>query len=73
MGAGEFKSKCLKLMEQVNEYHTEIVITKRGKPVAKLVPMEGKKKSSLFGYLKNSVEIFDDITRPLDEKWEALG
>ncbi len=38
--AGEFKAKCLKLMDQVRESGKEIVITKRGKPVAKLVPLE---------------------------------
>jgi prevent-host-death family protein len=36
--AGEFKAKCLKLMDQVARSGVPIVITKHGKPVAKLVP-----------------------------------
>ncbi|MCX5905560.1 MAG: type II toxin-antitoxin system Phd/YefM family antitoxin, partial [Proteobacteria bacterium] len=36
MPAGEFKAKCLKIMDQVKNYHEEVIITKHGKPVAKL-------------------------------------
>ena len=38
--AGKFKTHCLELMDQVRDKYTEIVITKRGKPVAKLAPVE---------------------------------
>jgi len=46
--AGEFKAKCLKIMDQVKNYHEEIIITKHGKPVAKLVPVEEKKAKQVF-------------------------
>jgi len=68
--AGEFKAKCLKLMDEVEKTHREIVITKFGKPVAKLVPVDNKKKSP-FGFLKNSVQIKGDIVGPTGEKWNA--
>ncbi len=71
LSAAEFKAKCLKLMDQVNDYHEEIVITKHGKPVAKLVPVSEKPTRPLFGYMKDSVTIYDDITRPIDVPWEA--
>jgi prevent-host-death family protein len=71
MSAAEFKAKCLKIMDQVNSFHHEIVITKHGKPIAKLVPYSVKPSQSLFGYLKNSVTIKDDITKPIDAKWNA--
>jgi len=48
--AGKFKAQCLGLMDDVSERHCEIVITKRGKPVAKLVPAE-KQADDLFGYM----------------------
>lgn len=38
IGAGEFKAKCLQLMDEVNRQGIELIITKRGQPVAKLVP-----------------------------------
>ena len=47
MPAGEFKAKCLKIMDQVKNYHEEIIITKHGKPVAKLVPVEEKSKTGV--------------------------
>jgi antitoxin (DNA-binding transcriptional repressor) of toxin-antitoxin stability system len=38
MPAGKFKDLCLKTLDGVAKSHTEVLITKRGKPVAKLVP-----------------------------------
>ena len=68
--AGEFKAKCLKLMDRVQDTGEELVITKHGKPVAKLVPVQDE-KPSLFGSMKGSVEIVGDIVGPvLDEDWE---
>ena len=73
MKAGEFKAKCLELMDWVAEGHEEIIITKRGKPIAKLVPLSENPKRDLFGYMKGTVEILGDIVTPLDVKWEADG
>ena len=69
--AGEFKAKCLKLMDEVNKYHKEIIITKFGKPVAKLVPADGSARKSLFGYLRDSAVITGDIVKPVGDKWDA--
>jgi prevent-host-death family protein len=72
--AGEFKAKCLKLMDEVERTGQELVITKRGKPIAKLVPAEAKpseKRSSLIGCMKGTVTILGDIVEPvLDPGWE---
>ena len=40
ISAGDFKARCLSLMDQVSSKKTEIVITKRGKAVARMVPIE---------------------------------
>jgi prevent-host-death family protein len=69
--AGEFKAKCLELMDWVAEGHEEIIITKRGRPVAKLVPVSALPKKELFGYMKGTFEITGDIITPIDVKWEA--
>lgn len=68
--AGEFKSKCLKLLDEVAEKRTTLVITKRGKPVAQVVPMPPEK--SLFGSMKGTGVILGDIISPLDVEWEAM-
>lgn len=71
IAAGEFKAKCLKIMDDIEKTRKEVVITKFGRPVAKLVPVEGKKQKSLFGCMKGSVIIKGDIIAPIDEKWSA--
>lgn len=67
--ASHFKAKCSKLMNEVNEKHISIVITKYGKPVAKLVPFEDK-PVDFFGCLKNTVTINKDIVAPIDTHWD---
>ena len=68
--ASEFKAKCLKLMDEVADSGHEIVITKNGRPVSRLVPYREKPKS-LFGIDKGRIEILGDIIEPLDVVWEA--
>jgi prevent-host-death family protein len=69
MAAGEFKAKCLRLIDEVNESGKEVIITKRGQPKAKLVPVvtAGKKKPFL-GRLVGVMEIVgdpDDLINPV--------
>lgn len=71
ISAGEFKAKCLHLMDQVNKQKIPIIITKRGVPVAQLAPVKSESKPKLFGYLKNSVAITSDIIAPINETWDA--
>ena len=68
--AREFKAKCLKLMDQVQQTREEIVITKHGRPVARLVPCE-EPTQPVFGCLAGTVQIKGDVVAPLDEAWDA--
>jgi len=68
--AAQFKAKCLKLMDRVKQRRQEITITKRGKPIARLVPASREKRPAL-GSLANTVTIIGDITTPISEKWEV--
>jgi prevent-host-death family protein len=70
IGAGEFKAKCLKLMDLTEKKHETIIITKRGIPVAKLVPYSTSEVSP-FGFMKNTLTIKEDIIAPIQEKWDA--
>lgn len=83
ISAGEFKAKCLRLMDEVQETGEPYLITKRGRPVARLLPI-GTAADDLFGYLKGTFEIAGDIDEspwradsghgdPILEKWERSG
>jgi prevent-host-death family protein len=65
MAAGKFKVHCLAVMDEVAAKRQAVIITKRGKPVAKLVPIE-KEKDEIFGFLKSKgkIEIKGDIVSP---------
>lgn len=73
IAAGRFKAQCLKLMDQVNQTREEIVITKHGQPVAKLVPIEQQVGSSILGFMKGSVQVSGDIISSMEEDWEVMG
>ena len=68
--AAEFKTHCLRLIEEVRQGNGEVVITRYGTPVAKLVPYaEGAR--SIFGYLDRTVVSHGDLIAPTGEAWEA--
>lgn len=70
VAAGAFKARCLRLMDQVGRDRVSIVITKRGRPVAKLTPVDDR-APPLFGCLAGTVTIIGDIVAPIDVAWEA--
>ena len=63
--AGEFKPKCLALLDEVAQTGETRVVTKRGKPVAQLSPVEGQEPPSLRG----SILYEGDLISPVDEAW----
>jgi prevent-host-death family protein len=69
--AGEFKAKCLQIMDRVAETGDAVVITKRGRPVARLVPIEAPPKT-LAGFLAGKIEIDGDIIAPAGDVWNAF-
>jgi prevent-host-death family protein len=72
IAAAEFKARCLTLMEDVRSTREPLIITKRGKPVAKLVPAGGPKRA-FIGSLKGVIRIVGDIESPVvpPEDWES--
>ena len=64
--AAQFKANCLRLMDEVARRRTPIVITKRGKPVAKLVPADDK-PIDIFGRMAGTIRIVGDIISPIDD------
>ena len=68
--ASEFKATCLRLMDEVAESGEEIVITKNGRPTARLLPYR-KRFGDWFGADRARIEIVGDIISPIDLEWEA--
>jgi len=68
--ASEFKARCLKLMDEVQKTGDEIVITKNGKPVSKLVPYRVK-AGTLLGLHKDKISSLDENIFASNEEWEA--
>jgi len=72
IAAGEFKARCLAIMDTVRDSGEPVLITKHGKPVAKLVPA-GKNTDEIFGYMVGKVRVVGDIVGPVTplEDWET--
>jgi prevent-host-death family protein len=73
MAAGAFKVHCLAVMDEVQSKRESVLITKRGKPVAKLVPVE-KETDDFFNFMKGKGSIVGDVVSPAltPEEWGDL-
>jgi antitoxin (DNA-binding transcriptional repressor) of toxin-antitoxin stability system len=73
MAAGVFKAKCLAVMDEVQSKRETVIITKHGKPVAKLVPV-GVEKDEIFGFLAGKGRVVGDVVSPAFslEEWGDL-
>ena len=73
MAAGQFKIHCLTVMDEVQAKRETVVITKHGKPVAKLVPVD-KDSDDIYGFLAGKGEITGDVVSPAlsSEEWGEL-
>ena len=72
MKATEFKAKCLAVMDEVKATGTEVLITKHGKEVCRLLPMP-EDQSGLWGLHegKGAILVADDELLSTGETWEA--
>ncbi len=73
IAAGAFKAKCLAIMDEVQAKREPVTITKNGKPVARLVPIE-EETDPIFGFYKGKITVPEDIEEiriPLSD-WKRL-
>ena len=63
MAAGTFKAKCLAVMDEVQSKRETVIITKHGKPVAKLVPV-GDENDEIFGFFVGKGRVVGDVAVP---------
>ena len=73
MPAGKFKTHCLAVIDEVNARHEAVIITKHGKPMAKLVPLVDE-EDDIFGFMDGRIKITGDIVEPIIpiEDYESL-
>jgi len=74
MPAGQFKARCLSVMEEVRKYRTPVLITKKGRPVAKLVPVDSE-AVEIFGCMTGTARIIGDVEAPVidAETWDTVA
>lgn len=71
MAAGKFKAQCLSVIDDVHDLKEEVVITKHGKPMAKLIPFRNQ-PDELFGFMRGKGRIVGDIVSPIeDDVWNS--
>ena len=68
LSASELKATCLAVIDEVAA-GDEVIITKRGKPVARLVPLVGARTMPLAGTLVHDDP--DDVLAPVGEPWDT--
>jgi prevent-host-death family protein len=71
MAAGSFKVHCLAVMDEVQATRQTVVITKRGRPVAKLVPAD-KGADEIYHFLRGKGAVVGDVIAPAIEDWGNL-
>ena len=71
--AASFKARCLELMDRVRETRETYIVTKHGKPVAKLVPYEDAPVRPFFGSMAGTVLKYERPFDPLDGEWDIDG
>jgi prevent-host-death family protein len=64
MPASAFKARCLSVMDDVQATGEPVIVTKRGKPVVKVVPMK-QEKDDIFGFMADKFDIVGDIESPV--------
>jgi prevent-host-death family protein len=66
----ELKTHCYKILD--NAMDNNLIVTKRGKPIATIIPIKEKlPKKLLFGAMKNIAKINGDILNPIEIEWDA--
>jgi prevent-host-death family protein len=64
MRASVFKARCLSVMDDVQATGEPVIVTKRGKPVVKVVPIKPE-KDDIFGFMAGKFDIVGDIESPV--------
>jgi prevent-host-death family protein len=70
IAAGAFKAHCLAVMKKVQATGEPVIVTKRGEPVVKVVPVESE-KTDIFGFMMGKAKILGDVESPIPVEWKV--
>ncbi|HEV2579203.1 MAG TPA: type II toxin-antitoxin system prevent-host-death family antitoxin [Acidobacteriaceae bacterium] len=73
VAAAKAKAEFLGLIERVSTERRPVTITKRGKPLVQIVPIDSRIIDDPFGCMKGSVKVVGDIVGPEPDLWEAMA
>jgi prevent-host-death family protein len=66
----QLKSKLLEVLREVESENTEVIVTDRGKPVAKISKFQSQPTTEeLFKDWRGRIQYFEDLTAPTTEEW----
>ena len=68
--AGKFKAQCLSLLKEISQKRNSIIITKYGKPIAQVIPVNDSQET-VHNTLKDSILFEKNLIDPIDVDWEA--
>ncbi len=73
MRASAFKARCLSVMNDIQATGEPVIVTKRGTPVVKVVPVEPR-KNNLLGFMAGEFKITGDIESPVVplKQWKVM-
>ena len=74
MAAGEFKQRCLALLDEVDTTGEPILVTKRGRPVAQLAPLTHDERGDWRDAMSGRGDILGDLVAPASDlaEWDVL-
>jgi prevent-host-death family protein len=73
MLVSEFKAKCIGVLKEVQRSGESVVVTLRGKPMARVEPLRDAKRRKQLGLLKDTIEVRRDLVRSdTADDWEIL-
>ena len=70
IAASQFKAKCLGLMDEVQRTGNELIVTRHGKAIVKIVPLE-RRLPSAYGAMEGTAVVTGDLVGPAPELWES--
>ncbi len=73
VSASQAKTHLLELLKDIDHKRESLVITKRGRPIARLTPIESQPSRSIFGCMKGTGRILGDVIGPEPDVWEAAA
>lgn len=71
ISTSQFREQCVQLIDKVHNFHTEIIITKHGKPWARLVSIDDSEFQPFIASLTGVGHTVGDLLEPFDDEWEC--